>query len=41
MLVTHLLWLAGIPAAIILELTLAIVVGRALRYGIGGTGRTD
>ena len=38
---THILWLAGIPAAIILELTLAIVVGRALRYGIGGAERTE
>jgi hypothetical protein len=41
MLVTHILLLAAIPAAILLEFTLAIAVGRALRYGIGGTGRTE
>lgn len=35
--VSHLLLFVGIPvAAVAFELMLAIVVGRALRYGLGG-----
>jgi hypothetical protein len=38
----HALLIVGIPlAAIGLELALAIVVGRALKYGLGNFNRTE
>jgi hypothetical protein len=38
----HALMIVGIPlAAVGLELALAIVVGRALKYGLGNFNRTE